>query len=164
MLEHFDRAPGVPWERSRRRASPKDAFNDNVEHAVSGCLVGLRVEVCAFSSVFWFWSAEGLQTEMVCRNLSARRPFSKWRYADDWHLIHDFDRQSVIFARGYTAGGHSRLSPDQRGDKRDVSFVCALRNALTSRVSSGAVSSGLGPGTGGVMFLSCQNCSIKRTH
>jgi len=40
----------VPWERIRRRASPKDAFNDNVE-PVPGCLVGLRVEVCALSAL-----------------------------------------------------------------------------------------------------------------
>jgi hypothetical protein len=31
--------------------SPKDASHDNVEHAVPGCLVGLRVEVCALSTL-----------------------------------------------------------------------------------------------------------------
>jgi len=29
----------------------KDGFNDKVEHAVPGCLVGLRVEVCALSAL-----------------------------------------------------------------------------------------------------------------
>jgi hypothetical protein len=73
--------------------------------------------------VFWFWSAEGLQTEMVCRNLSARRPFPKWRYADHWRLIRDFDRQSVTWLAAVPAGGHFRLSPDQPCDKRDDIFV-----------------------------------------
>jgi hypothetical protein len=36
---------------SRRRASPKDGFNDDVAHTVPGCLVGLRVEVCALSAL-----------------------------------------------------------------------------------------------------------------
>jgi len=36
----------------RSTLSPKDAFNDNVEHAVPGCLVGLRVEVCALSAIW----------------------------------------------------------------------------------------------------------------
>jgi hypothetical protein len=48
-------------------------------------------------SVFWFWRAAGLQTEMVCRNEGARRPVPEWRYADHWRLIHDCDRQSVTW-------------------------------------------------------------------
>jgi hypothetical protein len=60
-----------------------------------------RIGRC-FLSVFWFWSAEGLLTEMVCWNLNARRPFPKWRYADHWRLIHDFDRQSVTWLDGYS--------------------------------------------------------------
>jgi hypothetical protein len=83
----------------------KDAFNDNVEPAVPGCLVGLRVEVCALSALcavcvevcalsairvglggvlvgFLVWSAEEQQTGMVWRKKGAKRPFLKWRYGD----------------------------------------------------------------------------------
>jgi hypothetical protein len=35
----------------RSTLSPKDALDDNVEHAVRGCLVGPRVEVCALSAL-----------------------------------------------------------------------------------------------------------------
>jgi hypothetical protein len=45
-------ARGFGEERvDRSILSPKDALNDNVEHAVPGCLVGLRVEVCALSAL-----------------------------------------------------------------------------------------------------------------
>jgi hypothetical protein len=45
-------ARGFREERvDRSTLSPKDAFNDNVEHAVPGCFVGLRVEVCALSAL-----------------------------------------------------------------------------------------------------------------
>jgi hypothetical protein len=46
-------ARGFGEERvDRSTLSPKDASNDNVEHAVLGCLVGLRVEVCALSALW----------------------------------------------------------------------------------------------------------------
>jgi hypothetical protein len=84
----------------------------------SCALSALCVEVCALSALcaiwvrlgvvfvgFWFWSAEGLQTGMVCRKKSAKRPFLKWRYADHWRLIHDFDRQSVTWLAAIQKAG-----------------------------------------------------------
>jgi hypothetical protein len=68
-------------------------------------LCAIRVGLGGVLSVFWFWRAEGLQTEMVCRNESARRPFLKWRYADHWRLIHDFDRQSVTWLAAIQQAG-----------------------------------------------------------
>jgi hypothetical protein len=58
-----------------------------------------------FWSVFWFWNAELLQTGTVCREKSAKRPFLKWRDADHWRLIHDFDRQSVTWLAAIQQAG-----------------------------------------------------------
>jgi hypothetical protein len=65
--------PGVPWERSRRRASPNDAFNDNVEHAVPGCLVGFRAEVRALSAAFE--QHRQLSVAKLNRSARGRRPY-----------------------------------------------------------------------------------------
>jgi hypothetical protein len=85
-------------------------------------------------SVFWFWSAEGLQTEMVCRNLSARRPFPKWRYADHWRLIHDFDRQSVTWLAAIQQAGifvFHLISPVTNGTISSSSAAGRQRSRLS---------------------------------
>jgi hypothetical protein len=76
-----------------------------------------------FLSVFWFWSAEGLQTGMVCRKKALKGPFSSGGMPIIGALIHDFDRQSVTWLAAIQQAGHFSLSPDQPGDKRDDIFV-----------------------------------------
>jgi hypothetical protein len=51
QLGELERAKALRWRAARGFGEEKDALNDNVEHAVPGCLVGLRVEVCALSAL-----------------------------------------------------------------------------------------------------------------
>jgi hypothetical protein len=92
-----------------------------------------RIGLC-FLPVFWFWSAEGLQTEMVCWNLSARGPFPKWGYADHWRLIHDFDRESVTWLAAIQQAGifvFHLISPVTNGTISSSSAAGRRRSRLS---------------------------------
>jgi len=79
-------------------------------------------------------------------------------------LLHDFDRQNVASLTATERVAVSLFHLVSPGDKRDGIFVYALRIGERPVCHLASVSSGLGPVTGGVVFSSCQNCSIKRTH
>jgi hypothetical protein len=58
-----------------------------------------------FLPVFRFWSAEGLQTGMVCRKKALEGPFSSGGMPIIGTLIHDFDRQSVTWLAAIQQAG-----------------------------------------------------------
>ena len=104
-----------------------------------------------FWPVFWFWSAEGLQTGMVCRKKALEGPFSSGGMPISGTLIHDFDRQSVTW-----------LAAIQRLGICAFDLIGLVTNGTISSSSaagwegpvchSATVSSGLVPVTGGVVF------------
>jgi hypothetical protein len=78
-------------------------------------------------------------------------------------LLHAFDRQSVRLLAAIEEVGifvFHLVSPVTNG----TISLTTLRIGERPVCCSASVPSGLGPVTGGVVFSSCQNCSIKRTH
>src|ERR1700686_488212 len=93
--------------------SPPPYFG--VEVCALSALCALWVEVCALSAIrvrlggvfagFLIWSAEGLQTWMVCRKKALEGPFSSGGMPIIGTLIHNFDRQSVTWLAAIQQAG-----------------------------------------------------------
>ena len=104
-----------------------------------------------FLPVFWFWSAEGLQTGMVCRKKALEGPFSSGGMPIIGTLIHDFDRQSVTWLAAIQQAGifvFHLISPMTNGTISSSSAAGWRR----SRLSFGDRVIWTRPATGRVVF------------